>query len=65
MLGVRSQTCQSTQNKKFTYLCNISRKTSQERSVGKLIFCMQISTIVSYIDIMFDGDGQAFPEFPK
>ena len=31
----------------------------------KLIFCMQISMKVLQIDNMiFDGDGQAFPKFP-
>ena len=35
---------QSTQNKKFAYLCNISRKAWGD----KLIFCLQINTKVFY-----------------
>ena len=35
---------QSTQNKKFAYLCNISRKIQGM----KLIFCLQINTNVFY-----------------
>ena len=35
---------QSTQNKKFAYLCNISRKACGM----KLIFCLQIKTKVFY-----------------
>ena len=35
---------QSTQNKKFAYLCNISRKAW----VMKLVFCLQVKTKVFY-----------------
>ena len=35
---------QSTQNKKFAYLCNISRKAW----VVKLIFCLQINSKLFY-----------------
>ena len=31
----------------------------------KLIFYIQISMSVTYKLIVFDGDGQAFPELPK
>ena len=44
ILGVCIKHAQSTQNKKFAYLCNISRKAWRV----KLSFCLQINMEVFY-----------------
>ena len=43
ILGVHSRACQSVQNKKFAYLCNISRKTW----AMKLLFCKRLLQVDS------------------
>ena len=49
--ATRTRHAQSTQNKKFTYLCNISRKTQGEGLAGEGevdFFCLKINTKVFY-----------------
>ena len=52
----------NTQNKKFAYLCNISRKTWDEVDflhVLKHESFLQIDTMI------IDGDDEGFPKFSK
>ena len=54
---------QSTQNKKFAYVCNISRKTCET----KLIFCLPDEHEIFLQDdsIFLDMHSQACPKYPK
>ena len=53
---------QIAQNNKFA----ISLQYLIKNGVMKLIFCLQISIKVSYkLTLIFYGNGQVFPKFPK
>ena len=45
------------------FLCNILRKTLSNEV--DLLHAHKHESFVKFYTVIFDGDGQAFPEFPK